>query len=201
MYTSLVGFNVVLDRAIKQDDTYLPIHKRDKYRLEQLLGDNYTYLTFRNNISHEIVKAKATSDGEIMIERGVEGTTPINAPFGTCVTFTWVKSSIEDIVEEKLNSLNKLVSSIKGGDCFEVLNNDGEFTINKKPSDELSFIVGDKKYTQNKCGSLTQSDAENARPLEDGKYENATIVVRDGRIYSIEAGSNIIHSLSGGRCL
>lgn len=79
-------FDATLISKLEASDVNLPVSETAVADLLSLLSDSesYTYLAIKSDQSYEVVKAKG-GNGVIILERGLEGTTPVTHPFGACV--------------------------------------------------------------------------------------------------------------------
>lgn len=79
-------FDATLISKLEASDVNLPVSETAVADLLSLLSDSesYTYLAIKSDQSYEVVKAKG-GNGVIILERGLEGTTPAMHPFGACV--------------------------------------------------------------------------------------------------------------------
>lgn len=80
-------FQAYLAAPISSTDVTLPLSATAKADLVKLLcqDDAYTYLSLRDEVNFETVKAYL-SCGELLIDRGQAGTTPVKFSFSTCVS-------------------------------------------------------------------------------------------------------------------
>lgn len=78
-------FSAKLVDTMLPDDAYLKLSVRDTNRLLALLGaDGETFLIINDGVNKEYVRAYNQCD-VVLLERGIDGTTPAKFPRGTCV--------------------------------------------------------------------------------------------------------------------
>ena len=94
-------FTASTAEKLEATDVYLPLHESAKADLLALLDneDKYVYLTLKDEVNIETVKASVRGD-VIMLERGLEGTTAVLHPMGTCVSSTspTIIAAIKDFI-------------------------------------------------------------------------------------------------------
>ena len=94
-------FSATLNNRLEATDQYLPLHRAAEADLKALLADpdDYIYMSLKSDTDMETVKVR-NEHGTLIMERGVEGTTPTTMPFGTCVVSIspTVIAAIKDMV-------------------------------------------------------------------------------------------------------
>lgn len=94
-------FSAYTSEKLEATDTYLPLSEGAKADLVTLLTgeDKYIYLTLKDEVNIETVRA-SYEGGLILLERGLEGTTAILHPLGTCVTAVspTIMAAIKDLI-------------------------------------------------------------------------------------------------------
>lgn len=94
-------FSAYTSEKLEATDVYLPLSESAKADLLTLLNRDgaYAFLTLRDEVNIETVKAHLEGD-LIILERGLEGTTAVLHPLGTCVTATspTIVAVIKDLV-------------------------------------------------------------------------------------------------------
>lgn len=183
------------DVTVDNDQLCLPATYQNKI-LDALGGDKYTYLVISNGVSCEYVKVQVdTSDSSklVMVDRGLEWTSPSNFTKGSSVKFEWFTSAMEDLLD-CLNEPEDPMICIEGMEwdeekgCYVSTNEDGTGTIKFKDC-QYEYTIKNLEFDQVPLPA-TQT-------LNPGTYKNACIVVGDdGCITSISEGDTA--SLSGG---
>lgn len=113
-------FQAYTANSMEATDVYLPLSSEAATDLGKILSEDgaYTYLTLKDNVSVETVKAYA-ENGYIILCRGLGGTTAVKHPFGTCVTSVspTVAQVIKDLVccSNADNTELTIKSSLGGG--------------------------------------------------------------------------------------
>lgn len=94
-------FSAMLNEKLEKDAVYLPVNEAVKADLVALLKeeDDYIYLAIRSDTTYETVKVRNEA-GTLLIERGVEGTTAVLHPYGSCIISVspTVIAAIKDLV-------------------------------------------------------------------------------------------------------
>lgn len=92
----LAGYSQKITLKLEASDNTMTL-KDDT--LSDLLEDNgdYTYLTIYDGVNREVVKAYKDA-GEVLIQRGQNGTTASTFPPGACAKFEINSAWIEDFV-------------------------------------------------------------------------------------------------------
>lgn len=198
-FVALVGFTTRLEETLQVKDTVLPVSTQDMAYLRGKLGeDGYTYLRVKTAVAHEIVKVVDIQNCAVMIERAQEGTSAIVAKYDSCVGFEWTENALSAFIQQGMGGTTSSVLSISSGnDCLTVQNDNGNVKITKEEQEEVSWRSGNKEFTQNKCGVISEKVVASGA-LADGEYKNATLIVKDGHIIAIKAGTNIVYT--GGGC-
>lgn len=94
----LTGFRSYLTGKLLPEHTDLPIDKSSMGVLVSKLGEgNYTYLTISDDRYYEIIKATLVC-GNIILDRGVDGTTPRTFPCNAVVSFEIVPAVIRYMI-------------------------------------------------------------------------------------------------------
>jgi hypothetical protein len=94
IYVGLNEFSAQLNAPLTATDSILPIANAQD--LSTALGSNYTYLTLKNGVSFEIVRAEAFGN-QVRIYRAEEGTIALNFGVGACVIWKMTVQSVKDI--------------------------------------------------------------------------------------------------------
>lgn len=81
-------FQAFLSATLDYCDTHLPLSDNAHADLLKLLKEegSYTFLSLRDDVHFETVKAYARNGCFILIDRGLVGTMPAKFSFGTCVS-------------------------------------------------------------------------------------------------------------------
>ena len=94
-------FSAMLNGKLDKDAVHLPVSEAVAADLLALLTDkeSYIYLTIKGDTTFETVKAR-NEDGTLLLERGVEGTTAVLHPYGSCIVSVspTVIAAIKDLV-------------------------------------------------------------------------------------------------------
>lgn len=98
MLRTPVFFNAALNSRLDKADRALPLHTQDTDRLKAALAeDDYTWLVIRDEVGSEIVKVTNTCGG-LVIDRGEDGTEPLNFPKGSCVRWEMVPATVRELI-------------------------------------------------------------------------------------------------------
>jgi hypothetical protein len=93
-----VGFQTSLINKYLIGDTDLPVSATDLAQLTTLLGeDGYIFLTISDQIGTEVVKVSGVC-GALTVLRAQDGTTQLNFPKGSCVSFRMTPAVVRDMV-------------------------------------------------------------------------------------------------------
>jgi len=93
-----VGFQTTLNDKLLIGDTDLPMSAADIASLTTKLGaDGYVFLTVQDQVGTEVVKVSGAC-GALVVERGQDGTTPLNFPRGSCIAFRITPAVVRDMV-------------------------------------------------------------------------------------------------------
>lgn len=94
-------FTAFTNEKLEATDQYLPLNAAAAADLRMLLTepDDYIYLSLKSDTDFETVKVR-NEQGTLLMERGVEGTTPVAMPYGTCVVAVSpsVIAAVKDLV-------------------------------------------------------------------------------------------------------
>ena len=97
-YEQYAGFISNLTAKLLDADADLPIHEQHLALLRmRLAGDKYTFLKIMDGTHVEYVKL-VNQAGKLLIERGMELTTPTSFPVGSCVKWELTPTAVRDIV-------------------------------------------------------------------------------------------------------
>ena len=113
-------FQAYTSNSMEASDVYLPLSSEAATDLARILAEDgsYTYLTLKDNVNYETVKAYA-QNGYIILCRGLGGTTATKHPYGTCVT--GVSPTIAQVIKDLLCCSNSdeaeltIKASLAGG--------------------------------------------------------------------------------------
>ena len=187
------------DMTADNDQLCLPSTYQNKV-LDALGGDKYTYLVVSNGVSCEYVKVQVdTSDPSklVMIDRGLEWTTPSNFSKGSSVKFEWFTTAMEDMLE-CLNTIENPEICIEGMEwdtdeqCYK--------PTQESESNTITFKDCQYQYTI-KNVDVDRVPLPATQTLNPGTYKNACVVVGDdGCITSISEGDDAALSGSGCGC-
>lgn len=105
-------FSANINGRLESTDVYLPLNPPAEADLLNILADpaSYIILTLKGERFIETVKA-TNQQGTIILERGLEGTTPVLHHFGTCI------SSVTPTILAVIKDLICNYSCCEDGDC------------------------------------------------------------------------------------
>ena len=93
-----VGFQASLTDKLLSSDTTLPLSAASEAALTTAIGDDgYVYLIVQDQVGSEVIKVYGSCGARVVV-RGVDGTTPLNFPKGSCVSFRMTPASVRDMV-------------------------------------------------------------------------------------------------------
>lgn len=184
------GWSAALKSDLSTSATVLPLAAKDVTRLCNTLGTgNHTFLVLGNGVDVEIVRAQCTG-GNVVIERGDD---PIAVPAGGCVRFEVTEDLLADYVTP-----NNAICEIKGEGGIFVEQEEGSCEVTLRlgqDCEDVKWRSGNNEYWFEDGCIKTRPAPAGGCTLVAGVYKNATITVSaDGRICSIEAGSNIVYA-------
>lgn len=94
----LAGFRGFLDTKLHPDDAFLPLDKRFRsHILSRMEEGDHTYLAIMDTRYYEIVKVRVEC-GELLMDRGQDGTTPRTFPCNAEVVFEMVPSVVRYMI-------------------------------------------------------------------------------------------------------
>ena len=189
-FVPMDGVRGSLTTSISASDTTLPLSYALANALETRLANDgdYTYLEITTSLGgYEIVKI-INDAGNLIVERGAAGTSPINAPKGSCVGYAVNTAVITDLIAQ--GGIDPLVCEIVAGDGIEIAKDGCKHTVSVTwPTCDAVDFMGASFSVENGCLVIDAPDRCNCDPV-DGTYENATVTIRDGRICAIQTGPN-----------
>ncbi|EFG2981110.1 hypothetical protein M9M43_002156 [Escherichia coli] len=98
MLKTPVFFSATLTRRLDKADRALPLAVQDEDRLAAILEeDDHTWLTIRDDVGAEVVRITHTCGG-FVVDRGEDGTTPLNFPKGSCVRWEMTPAVVKDLI-------------------------------------------------------------------------------------------------------
>ncbi|HCL7555077.1 TPA: hypothetical protein N2X54_002088 [Escherichia coli] len=98
MLRTPVFFTAALSSRLDKTDRALPLNAQDINRLKAALAeDDYTWLVIRDDVGSEIIKVTNTCGG-LVIDRGEDGTEPLNFPKGSCVRWEMVPATVRELI-------------------------------------------------------------------------------------------------------
>lgn len=97
-YEQFAGFISNLVEKYADVDTDLPIHEQHIAALRNRITDGkYTHLKLFDGTNIEYIKVSNTG-GALVVERGIELTTPKTFPVGSCVKWELTPTAVRDII-------------------------------------------------------------------------------------------------------
>lgn len=80
------GFSGNLTSILEADDTSIPLSTLSQLKERLSQDGDFTTLLIQDTVGYEVVKV-LNFRGELVLERGLSGTTPKRFPTGSCVSF------------------------------------------------------------------------------------------------------------------
>ena len=98
MLVNLIFFSASLNQRLDKADRVLPLSATDNARLRDAMAtDDYTYLVIRDPVGAEVIRVTKTC-GELVIDRGEDGSDAMNFPRGSCVRWEMVPAVVKDLI-------------------------------------------------------------------------------------------------------
>lgn len=188
-FVFLDGVCVTLTSKLDSGSTNLTVSQSDISKLCEKLGDgNHSYLTMNTNQGSEILKITCNSS-QIVLERGLSGSTALTGSVGRCLCFQVNKAVIDDYITSGLPEA-----------CEPTIVTDNEDVITITPPEEGSceWVISLNEDFLDRLNDCCPEDDCNNCTISDGTYENATISVVNGKVCSVATGTNIVYT--GGGC-
>jgi hypothetical protein len=98
MLVNLIFFSASISQRMDKADRFLPLNTTDTARLVAAMGeDDYTYLILRDPVGAEVIKVTHTCGG-LIVDRGEDGTEPLNFPRGSCVRWEMTPAVVKELI-------------------------------------------------------------------------------------------------------
>jgi hypothetical protein len=178
-------------------------------------NQHHTYLVIAQGARHEVVKATC-ADGKLLLERGRDNTTAQVWNNCAVVSFDWSPSAMTEAAQQVQDAMKAGDPDFKSFICEVVsdtltvtnANDDGcdchetcGVRIEAPKCQGFDPVqVGNVVIRQEENGCLATTPAPAGSFPQDGVYENATVVIKDGKIIDVKQGTNIIKSTCGSCC-
>jgi len=190
-------FCSMLMRDYAADETCLDLSSSDENKLCSLLAEDgcYTRLVVDTATGCEVVTVTC-AEGSLKIDRGQENFAAQAWEKGSLIYFDWTPQNLLDWADCNSDATDEENEPPFKSENFNVVwDEENEiWCVEPKDDDGLSGKYWDScgNRFSVKDGKIVCEPAPPEDVLTAGTYDNATVVIKDGKIVSVQKGCNVI---------
>lgn len=100
MDVNKIGLSTQLTRALATTDSKVYIKSTDWPALIPTDGTHYYATIYKSGTQREHVLVRGIADGGLLVDRGQDGTVPLNFPYGSCLKVEWNPAQLTEYIEQ-----------------------------------------------------------------------------------------------------